>query len=139
MLSGEAISVNYVGYVHALAHALGGKTNLSHGKLIAAFILPVFRAYGDKVYDSFERIHDALSLGSPTDTKKEKVERVLDFIEDFIRALGLSLKLPITLNNDEIKCLARAACKEANPIYPVPKILTAKELEGLIREVVNVK
>lgn len=139
MLSGEAISVNYVGYVHALAHALGGKTNLSHGKLIAAFILPVFRSYGEKAYDSFERIHDALSLGSLTDTKKEKVERVLAFIEDFIRALGLSLKLPITLNNDEIKYLARAACKEANPIYPVPKILTAKELEGLIREVVNVK
>ena len=38
--AGRAFSKAYVGYVHALAHALGGKYNVPHG-LANAVILPI--------------------------------------------------------------------------------------------------
>ena len=48
--AGLAFTKSYVGYVHAIAHTLGGKYNLPHG-LANAVILPyVLRKYGKSVY-----------------------------------------------------------------------------------------
>ena len=37
------------------------------------------------------------------------------------------------IQTEDIPTLAKSASKEANPLYPVPKILNAKELEELYR------
>ena len=42
------------------------------------------------------------------------------------------MNIPTTIsgiNKEDIPELARHAEKEANPLYPVPKLMTAKELE----------
>ena len=45
-----AFTQSYVGYVHAIAHSLGGKYNIPHG-LANAVILPyVLKAFGKSVY-----------------------------------------------------------------------------------------
>ena len=47
--AGRAFSKAYVGYIHALAHPLGGKYNIAHG-LANAIILPaVLKEYGKAV------------------------------------------------------------------------------------------
>lgn len=47
--AGCAFTKSYVGYVHAVAHSLGGKYNVPHG-LANAVILPmVLETYGDSI------------------------------------------------------------------------------------------
>ncbi|MBO5910170.1 MAG: iron-containing alcohol dehydrogenase, partial [Clostridia bacterium] len=48
--AGLAFTKSYVGYVHAVAHSLGGKYNVAHG-LANAIILPyVLRKFGRRIY-----------------------------------------------------------------------------------------
>ena len=39
--------------------------------------------------------------------------------------------------NEDIPMLAKHADKEANPLYPVPKLMNAKELEKIYYKVLN--
>lgn len=51
-----------------------------------------------------------------------------------IKALNKKLGIPERIEAiipDDIPELARHAEKEANPLYPVPKLMTAKELEKI--------
>ena len=41
------------------------------------------------------------------------------------------------LKEEDIPALARRADKEANPLYPVPRLMDAKELESLYRAVLK--
>jgi alcohol dehydrogenase class IV len=59
-----------------------------------------------------------------------------------IRELNRSMDIPEHLEfiqTEDIPRLAKSASKEANPLYPVPKILNAKELETLYRIVKGTK
>jgi alcohol dehydrogenase class IV len=57
-LAGAAFTKAYVGYVHGLAHQLGGFYGIHHG-LANAVILPiVLDVYGDKVERKLARIAD---------------------------------------------------------------------------------
>ena len=59
-----------------------------------------------------------------------------------IRELNRSMEIPEHLEfiqSEDIPRLAKSASKEANPLYPVPKILNAKELETLYRIVKGTK
>ena len=38
---------------------------------------------------------------------------------------------------EDINELAKIAAKEANPLYPVPKLFTAKELESIYLEILK--
>ena len=53
--AGCAFTKSYVGYVHAIAHSLGGEYNVPHG-LANAVILPMLlEAYGEKVHKKLSR------------------------------------------------------------------------------------
>ena len=49
-----------------------------------------------------------------------------------VKALNANMNIPTKLSGiqkDDIPALAKHAAKEANPLYPVPKLMTVKELE----------
>ena len=48
--AGHAFTVSYVGYVHAIAHPLGGKYNIAHGLANATLLDVVLKQYGESVY-----------------------------------------------------------------------------------------
>ena len=53
--AGVAFTRSYVGYVHAIAHSLGGRYGIPHG-LANAIILPhMLRAYGDAAAPKLRR------------------------------------------------------------------------------------
>ena len=41
------------------------------------------------------------------------------------------------IREEDIPALARHAEKEANPLYPVPRLMTAKELERFYHEIAD--
>ena len=47
--AGCAFTKSYVGYVHAIAHSLGGKYNVPHGLAIAVILPMVLETYGDSI------------------------------------------------------------------------------------------
>ncbi len=130
-LAGRAFTHAYVGYVHAIAHNLGGLYGTPHG-LANAVILPyVLDYYADAAYPQLAKLADIVGIGKGLDTAgKGKA-----FIEA-IRTLNRNMNIPEKfdfIKEEDLPLLVKRALKEGNPLYPVPKIMDAKDCEAVIR------
>ncbi len=126
--AGCAFTKSYVGYVHAIAHSLGGEYNVPHG-LANAVILPMLlEAYGEKIHKKLSRLAAAAGLADEDTPYKEAAGRFIQAIKDMKKRFGISDKIP-EIRKTDIPKLAHYADKEANPLYPVPVLMDASELE----------
>lgn len=131
--AGRAFSKAYVGYVHALAHALGGKYNTPHG-LANAVILPiVLEEYGKAVHKKLWKIALHCSLVDNTATYAEGSRAVISKIKEMNGAFGLPKTLPV--KEEDMDELAGYAEKEANPLYPVPILWTKTKLKEMYQKI----
>lgn len=134
--AGIAFTQSYVGYVHAVAHSLGGKYNVPHG-LANAVILPyVLRKYGRKIYRKLWQLGIAANLFDQTTPYEVGAKLFIHKIEDMNQAMNIPTNLP-EIKNQDIASLAKTAAKEANPLYPVPVLWTTKELTEIYQAVKN--
>ena len=126
--AGCAFSKSYVGYVHAVAHSLGGEYNIPHG-LANAILLPfVLEAYGACIHKKLHRLSIAAGI-SAEDTPHDVAAR--EFI-DAVKAMKKRFDIGDTIKEikeTDIPKLSHYADKEANPLYPVPLLMDAGELE----------
>lgn len=127
-LAGKAFSKSYVGYCHAVAHSLGGKYNIPHGLANAVLLPYVLEAYGDTIYKKAKDIAVAMNLVMGDVSAKDATELLIEKIKLMNENMGIPAKLDGIVKEDIAK-LAKYAEKEANPLYPVPKLMTANELE----------
>ncbi len=128
--AGIAFSKSYVGYIHAIAHSLGGQYGTPHG-LANAVILPyVLEEYGESIYKKLHELGIAAGVCSSSDTHKEAAEKFITAIKELNSKLNIPTHIT-DIKKADISNLARHAEKEANPLYPVPKLYTKKELEKL--------
>ncbi len=133
-LAGCAFTVSYVGYVHAIAHSLGGQYGIPHG-LANAVILPyVLKGYGEVIYPKLKVLAIAAHVASEEDSDEEAAIRFIESIEKLNADMGIPDKLK-GIKEEDIPMLARRAAKEANPLYPVPVFMTADELERFYFEI----
>lgn len=132
--AGIAFSKSYVGYVHALAHALGGQYGTPHG-LANAILLPnVLEAYGKCIHKKLHRLAIAAGISFREESHQIGAEKFIRAIREMNQAMGIPGQLE-EIRPEDIPLLAKHAAKEANPLYPVPKLLTAKELEHFYRQI----
>ena len=132
--AGVAFTKSYVGYVHAIAHSLGGKYNLPHG-LTNAIILPyVLKVYGKKIYKKLWKMGVYAGLFDKTVSYEEGAKLFITKIEEMNKTMNIGTKIPEIVESD-IPELAKTAEKEANPLYPVPVLLTSKELEEIYHNI----
>ena len=127
-LAGSAFTKSYVGYVHAVAHSLGGKYNVPHGLANAVLLPYVLEDYGEAVYGSLFRLAMAAGVAEETDTPRVGAEKFIQAIKDMKKRLNIPETVP-EIRREDIPQLARYADKEANPLYPVPRLMNARELE----------
>ena len=131
-LAGTAFTKSYVGYVHAVAHTLGGKYGVAHG-LANAILLPhVLRAYGESAHEALAELAKAVGLVSEETPIKDAAEAIISHIEGMNRRMGIPEKFNC-IKAEDIPAMARLADKEANPLYPVPTLWDNTELEALYR------
>ena len=131
-LAGTAFTKSYVGYVHAVAHTLGGKYGVAHG-LANAILLPhVLRAYGESAHESLAELAKAVGLVSEETPIEDAAEAIISHIEGMNRRMGIPEKFNC-IKAEDIPAMARLADKEANPLYPVPTLWDNTELEALYR------
>ncbi len=137
-LAGVAFTKSYVGYVHAIAHSLGGKYNVAHG-LANAIILPyMLRKYDKAVYKKLWELGVYAGLFDKSVSHEMGAKLFIEKIEAMNENMGIGTKID-EIQIEDIPSLARTAEKEANPLYPVPVLFTANQLEEVYNEVKNGK
>ena len=127
--AGIAFSKSYVGYIHALAHSLGGKYGTPHGLANAVMMPYVLEAYGKRVYKKLHRLGIAAGVAAKEDTPMAGAMKFINAVKE----LNARMNIPTTLKGiqkHDIDALAKHAEKEANPLYPVPVLMTKKQLKG---------
>lgn len=126
--AGVAFSKSYVGYVHAVAHSLGGQYNIPHGLANSVLLPIVLENYGETVYDKLCKLAVTAGVAETWDTPKAGAEKFIAAIRELNRRMGIPEKLS-GIRKADIPAMAKYADREANPLYPVPKLMDAKQLE----------
>ena len=130
--AGSAFTRAFVGYVHAIAHNLGGLYNTPHG-LANAVILPyVLDWYGASVYKKLAKLADLIGITKEEMTNEEKAKAFITEIRRMNQAMNIPDKFDF-IKEEDMSTLVKRALKEGNPGYPVPKIMNEQECEKVIR------
>ncbi len=131
--AGVSFTISYVGYVHAIAHSLGGQYGTPHG-LANAVILPhVLKKFGKTAEKKLATLAKISNVASEGDSVGVASEKFIAYIED----LNKHFDIPTTiadLKEEDIDKLASHAEHEANPLYPVPKLFSKEELKEIYFE-----
>jgi alcohol dehydrogenase class IV len=133
--AGQAFTRAYLGYVHAIAHNLGGQYAVPHC-LANAIILPyVLEYYGETAHKRLAKLAEIAGVKT-TGSDKEKAEA---FIEA-IKTLNKNMNIPDgfdMIQEKDIPVIVKRALKEGNPLYPVPKIMDEADCEAVIRRMMK--
>lgn len=131
--AGHAFTRANVGYVHAIAHSIGGLYGVAHG-LANAIILPkVLEYYGETAYEKLGEMAVYSGLGDKNESSKNLALKFIEKIKSMNKNMGIPLGIK-ELKDDDIPLIARRATKEGNPAYPVPKIISVSECEELVKK-----
>ena len=127
--AGCAFSKSYVGYVHAVAHSLGGEYNVPHG-LANAVLLPfVLESYGHTIDAKLHQLAITAGVADEAATNSQAATQFIQAIKDMKKRFSIGDTIP-QIREEDIPKLASYAEKEANPLYPVPVLMDARQLES---------
>ncbi len=129
-LAGRAFTRSYVGYIHAVAHSLGGRYNTPHGLANAVLMPIVLKMYGETIYPKLAILTREAGLAGKDTPDAAAGQAFIKAIEDLNRKLGIPDKLA-GIKVEDIPHLAKTAEKEGNPLYPVPVLWDAAQLEKI--------
>lgn len=134
-IAGIAFSKSYVGYVHAVAHTLGGQYNVPHGLANAVLMPIVLDEYGESAHVKLHQLSKAAGVSKETDLVSDSAKKFIQAIRD----MNARMNIPAGFENiieEDIPMMAKHADAEANPLYPVPKLMNAKELEKIYHKAI---
>lgn len=127
--AGIAFTRSYVGYVHGVAHSLGGQYGIAHG-LANAVILPrMLRLYGGSCTRKLAALARKADIALQNTSDAEAAEAFIRWIEGMNKRFGLPASFP-AIRAEDIPTMAAHAAAESNPLYPVPCSWTAASLRA---------
>lgn len=130
--AGEAFTRAYVGYVHSIAHTLGGQYGVPHG-LANAVILPhVLDYYGASIYQPLSELANAVGIKGASPEAKAKA--FIQAIKDMNAYMNIPTQIK-GIKEEDIPQMVERSYKEANPLYPVPKFMGKEEMAAMYREI----
>ena len=130
--AGVAISNNYVGYVHAIAHGIGGMYHLQHGMINATILPIVLEVYGSAVVSKLAKIADVVGITGAND--QDKSMQFIQKLKDLNQIFTIPTSIP-EIQEEDIHYLAIGAEKEGNPSYPTPVTWDVEQFEKVIRKI----
>jgi alcohol dehydrogenase len=132
--AGLAFTRANVGYVHAIAHQLGGRYHVPHG-LANAIILPeVLKFLYPAVTGRLADLAIRAGVGKPGEKDTLLAKRFIESVEEMNRDIGIPGTVK-ELREADIPALAKDACKEADTNYPVPRYMSRETCEEILRRV----
>lgn len=133
-LAGKAFTRAYVGYVHAIAHTLGGFYGIAHG-LANSVVLPhVLEYYGKAAEARLAQLARLSGLVEPETEDCIAAERFLARIKSMNKHMNIPEFIE-GIQTADIPVMVERAHSEANPLYPVPKILNRPEIRELYSKI----
>ncbi len=133
--AGMAFTRAYVGYVHAIAHNLGGHYGIPHG-LANAVILPyVLEYFGETAHKPLAKLAEIAGVKT-SGTDAEKAEAFIEAIKTLNKNMNIPDKFDC-IKEEDIDIIVARALKEGNPLYPVPKIMDKADCEAVIRRLMK--
>ncbi|KNZ41986.1 alcohol dehydrogenase [Acetobacterium bakii] len=131
--AGLAFTRAYVGYVHAIAHAMGGYYGVPHG-LANAIVLPYVLEFSrEAAEEKLAELAYFSGLGEPMDDDSALSFHFIKKIKSMNEAMGIPRVIEALKAND-ITFLAKRILKEANPTYPVPRIMHFDECCDILKQ-----
>ena len=131
--AGLAFTRAYVGYVHAIAHNLGGMYNIPHG-LANAVILPyVLDYFGETAYKRLAELADVAGVSGAAQGDRDKAKNFIAAVRKLNETMGIPDKFE-QIKDEDIQLIAERALMEGNPLYPVPKIMDLEDCKALIKK-----
>lgn len=124
--AGLAFTRAYVGYVHAIAHAMGGFYGVPHG-FANAIILPYVLDFSKK---AAQKKLAELAFYAGLGEAMNDDETLAELLIEKIKTMNANMGIPTTiyaLKEKDIPELAKRILKEGNPTYPVPRIMHYQE------------
>lgn len=132
-LAGFAFTRAGVGNIHAIAHTLGGLYNVPHG-LANAIILPaVLEDYGSKVHKKLARLAEIAGIAQGSTTEARAKEFIAE-IRSMNQRMGIGTDFD-SIRSKDVEQMISWACKEANPLYPVPVLYDRKRFRKVIEQI----
>lgn len=131
---GMAFTRAFVGYVHAIAHQVGGFYNVPHGLANAVILPEVLEYYGESVHERLAELADIVGITEEGDSTAEKAGKFIEAIRDLNRKMKIPNKLK-GIMDEHIPVMVERALDEANPLYPVPKVLHEADISHLYNSI----
>lgn len=134
--AGIAFTRSYVGYVHGIAHSLGGQYGIAHGLANAVILPKMLRRYGRACEAKLARLARTAGVAAAELGDAQAAEAFILWIEEMNRDFGLPTGFA-QIQREDIPRMARHAAQESNPLYPVPVELDQSELEPVYAELME--
>lgn len=130
-MAGMAFNNASLGYVHAMAHQLGGFYDLPHG-VCNAVLLPHVQRYNAKVCpDRLRDVAKAMGVNVETMTAEQGADAALEAIQVLSKDVGIPAGLKdLGAKNEDISILADNALKDACG-FTNPKQATHEEISEI--------
>jgi len=129
--AGVAFTRASIGYVHAIAHQMGGYYHVPHG-LANAIILPHILSFSfENALCRYAELAIAAGLATSDDSQIEAAHKFVAGVKALNNTLNIQADIP-ELKEQDIPALAKRAIREAYCEYPVPKLMNKAQCEALL-------
>ena len=126
-LAGNAFTRSYVGYVHGIAHSLGGQYGVPHG-LANAVILPhMLRAYRPVCDAKLAKLARIAGIAPQAAGDEAAATAFIEWVDWMNESMDIPRHLDC-IEREDIPVMAAHADAESNPLYPVPVLMDTAEL-----------
>ncbi|WP_413525529.1 iron-containing alcohol dehydrogenase, partial [Photobacterium phosphoreum] len=132
-LAGMAFSNASLGYVHSMAHQLGGVYDLSHGLCNAILLAEVSRFNAKQVPERFVDIAKAMGIDTAAMTQEQAVNAALEAIDALSEKVGTKQRLAdLGVTEDKLAFMAQNALNDACSLTN-PRTASLEEIVNIFK------
>ncbi|MEG0811679.1 MAG: iron-containing alcohol dehydrogenase [Eubacterium sp.] len=134
--AGVAFTRAYVGYVHAIAHNLGGFYGVPHGFANAVVLPHILEFSKEEAKTKLAELARFSGIGDPAESDDILTMRFIERVKE----MNCHMAIPETidaLKAEDIPELAKRILKEGNPTYPVPRIMDYNQCVSILEDLIT--
>lgn len=129
--AGLAFTRAMVGYVHGIAHQLGGKYGIPHGLANAVVLPEVLKFSKDAAAHRLAELAIHTGLGEHYEGDAALSQKFIDHVIAMNEEIGIPKGFE-QIQTADISDLADAALEESHGVYPVPEYMDKAQCEAMI-------